>query len=65
MADAAHAILLRNAREFSGNQCMDDIVLFETGVTDFRGYRVTPGDDALMPDLFVPKTMPQPEGILV
>jgi len=65
MADAAHAILLRNAREFSGNQCMDDIVLFEAGVTDFRGYRVTPGDDALMPDLFVPPSMPQPAEILV
>ena len=42
MADAAHVMLTRPAREFSGNFCIDDVVLREAGVTDFSGYRVDP-----------------------
>src|ERR1044072_6667929 len=35
MADAAHAIFLRDARRYTGNFVLDDDVLREEGVTDF------------------------------
>jgi len=52
MADAAHVILTRPSREFTGNFCMDDDVLRSAGVTDLSRYQRGP-DQALMPDLFV------------
>src|SRR5699024_1086572 len=42
MADAAHIILTRDARSFSGRFCLDDILLHEHGVTDFAQYAVDP-----------------------
>ncbi len=62
MADAAHLILTRNSREFTGNFCIDDTLLAAHGVTDFDKYRVDPSKP-LMPDFFVPDDMPPPEGI--
>jgi citronellol/citronellal dehydrogenase len=55
MADAAHAILLRDARSCSGNFFIDEQVLRDEGMTDFSGYRVDPNlsDDQLMPDFFL------------
>ena len=53
MADAAHAILTRPAREFTGNFCIDDLVLRDAGVSDFEQYRVDPTMDLAM-DFFVP-----------
>jgi citronellol/citronellal dehydrogenase len=53
MADAAHAILTKPSREFTGNFCIDDTVLATEGVTDFDRYRVDP-TIALQPDFFVP-----------
>ncbi|MFZ5892492.1 MAG: SDR family oxidoreductase [Myxococcota bacterium] len=52
VSDAAHAILTRPSREFSGNFCIDEQVLREAGVDDFSRYAVTPGAE-LMSDLFV------------
>ena len=52
VADAAHAILTRPAREYTGHFAIDDEVLRETGVTDFGQYAVDPGAD-LLPDLFL------------
>ncbi len=52
MADAAHAILIRDARSTTGNFFLDDEVLRETGVTDFDVYAVKPGMP-LLPDLFL------------
>ncbi len=43
MADAAHAILTRDSRSYSGNFAIDDDVLRETGVDDFDAYAVEPG----------------------
>ena len=43
MADAAHVILTKPAREFTGNFCIDDVVLHEAGVRDFSRYAVVPG----------------------
>jgi citronellol/citronellal dehydrogenase len=52
VADAAHAILSRPARGFSGNFLVDEDVLREAGETDFDRYAVEPGQ-RLLPDLFL------------
>lgn len=54
MADAAHVILTRPSREFTGQFCLDEDTLRSTGVTDFSRYR-QPGvrEDELMRDFFV------------
>lgn len=52
MADAAHAILTRPARGFSGRFLIDDEVLRETGVIDLSGYAVD-SKSQLLPDLFL------------
>jgi citronellol/citronellal dehydrogenase len=52
MADAARAILTRDARATTGNFFIDDEVLRESGVTDFDVYAVKPGM-SLLPDLFL------------
>ncbi len=52
VADAAHAIFLRDAREATGRFFLDEDVLREAGVTDFDVYAVSPGQP-LMADLFL------------
>lgn len=52
MADAAHAILTRDARECSGNFFVDEQVLADEGVTDLSGYAVDPSAE-LMQDFFL------------
>ncbi|HEX7720216.1 MAG TPA: NAD(P)-dependent oxidoreductase, partial [Woeseiaceae bacterium] len=52
MADAAHVILCRNSREFSGNFCVDDEVLESAGISDLTSYAVDPSA-RLVPDFFV------------
>lgn len=52
MADAAHAILTSDSREFTGRYCVDEDVLRDAGVTDFEKYSVTPGAE-LIPDFFL------------
>ena len=64
MADAAHAILTRDARTCTGNFFIDDLVLAEEGVTDFDQYRVDP-TKPLMPDFFVPADSVPPPGVTV
>ncbi len=64
VADAAHAILTRNSREFTGQHCIDEDVLMAGGVTDFRGYRAAPGSGPLAPDLFVSEG-PRPPAVQV
>jgi citronellol/citronellal dehydrogenase len=59
MADAAHAILTKPAREFTGQFCIDDTVLWQEGVRDFDKYRVDRTKD-LMPDFFVPESSKSP-----
>ena len=53
LADAAHAILSRPARECSGNFFIDEEVLRAEGMTDFSAYAVDPSAQ-LMADFFVP-----------
>ena len=52
VADAAHAILTRPAKGFTGRFCIDEDILREQGVVDFDGYAVQPGEP-LLPDLFL------------
>jgi citronellol/citronellal dehydrogenase len=52
LADAAHAILVRDSRSATGNFYIDDEVLAEEGVTDLSGY--TYGDGSgLQTDIFL------------
>jgi len=52
MADAAHAILVRDCRSCSGNFFIDDDVLRAAGCTDLNRYAVEPGTE-LLPDFFI------------
>ena len=52
VADAAHAVLVRPARGFTGQFLIDETVLREAGVSDFSGYAVDASLEPL-PDLFV------------
>jgi citronellol/citronellal dehydrogenase len=51
MGDAAHAVLVRDPRETTGNTFIDDEVLAEAGVTDLSGYAASDADLTL--DIFV------------
>ncbi|MCI0571201.1 MAG: NAD(P)-dependent oxidoreductase [Myxococcaceae bacterium] len=52
MADAAHALLTRPSRSFTGHFCVDEDVLRAEGVTDFSRYSPLP-DSELLPDFFL------------
>ncbi|HEU4531770.1 MAG TPA: NAD(P)-dependent oxidoreductase [Steroidobacteraceae bacterium] len=52
VADAAHAILVRDSRQTTGRFFIDEEALLEAGVSDFAGYAVQPGAP-LTPDLFL------------
>jgi len=64
MGDAAHAILTKPSREFTGQFCIDDKVLYASGVRDFEPYRVDKSVQ-LMPDFFVPDDDVPPPGVTV
>jgi citronellol/citronellal dehydrogenase len=54
MADAAHVILTKDARSFTGRFLVDDEVLREAGVTDLSVYlHEGQRESDLMPDFFV------------
>ncbi len=55
MADAAHEILTRSAADCTGNFFIDDDILKDTGITDFKQYQVDPDlpENELMPDFFI------------
>ena len=52
MGDAAHIILTKPSREFTGNFCIDDEVLESAGISDLSVYAVDPTAE-LAPDFFV------------
>lgn len=54
LADAAHVILTKDSRSFTGNFCTDEEILRSEGITDFSRYRHEgiPEED-LLPDLFL------------
>jgi len=64
MGDAGYAILTKPSRSFTGQFCIDDKVLYDSGVRDFEHYRV----DASVPltsDFFVPDDEVPPPGVKV
>jgi len=62
LADAAHLILTKPSRAFTGNFVIDDTFLYENGVSDFEKYRVDPSRK-LIPDFFVPDDYEIPPGV--
>ena len=64
MGDAAYVIFTKSSRDFSGQFCIDDKVLYDSGVTDFEHYRVDPSRP-LMSDFFVPDDEVPPPGVTV
>ncbi len=52
MAEAAHVIFNRDSRVATGNFYIDEVVLRESGVSDFEAYAITPGAP-LFTDLFL------------
>jgi citronellol/citronellal dehydrogenase len=64
MGDAAYVILTRPSREFTGQFCIDDTVLYESDVRDFERYRVDP-KMPLIADFFVPDDDVPPPGVTV
>jgi citronellol/citronellal dehydrogenase len=64
MADAAHAIFVKPAREFTGNFLIDDSFLYAEGERDFDKYRVDPSQP-LMADFFVPEDSAPPPGVVI
>jgi citronellol/citronellal dehydrogenase len=64
MGDAAYVILTKPSRDFTGQFCIDDKLLYASGVRDFDPYRV----DASVPlasDFFVPDDDVPPPGVMV
>ncbi len=62
IADAAHMIFTKPARQFTGNFLIDDSFLHQNGVSDFEKYRVDPSKK-LAPDFFVPDNSVPPPGV--
>jgi len=53
VADAAHAVLTKDSRSFTGNFCIDEEILRSEGVADFSRYRREGvREEELLPDLF-------------
>ncbi|MEN9687191.1 MAG: hypothetical protein RL381_203 [Actinomycetota bacterium] len=53
LADTAHIILNRNAKECTGNFFVDDEVLASEGITDLDKYSVVPGTKDFLLDFFL------------
>lgn len=64
LADAAHVIFSKQSKEFSGNFCIDDKILYDSGVRDFEPYRVD-ASVPLLSDFFVPDDDVPPPGVKV
>ncbi len=62
IADAAHLVFTKPARDFSGNFLIDDTFLYQNGVTDFEKYRVDPAKKLIV-DFFVPAEYAVPPGV--
>jgi citronellol/citronellal dehydrogenase len=61
MGDAAYVILTKPSRQFTGNFCVDDVVLYEAGVRDFSQYHPAPGmkESDFWQDVFLPDDTPK------
>jgi citronellol/citronellal dehydrogenase len=53
LADAAHIVFNRDAKECTGNFFVDDLLLASEGITDLEKYSVTPGTKDFLLDFFL------------
>lgn len=62
MAEAAWEIINRPSREFTGNFCIDDLLLRDAGHSSFSHFAAVPGtaSEQLQVDLFVPEDTEPP-----
>ena len=63
MADAAYVIFNKDARAFTGNFLIDDLVLYDAGERDFDKYRVDPSYDLGVGDYLIPDDLGPPPGV--
>ena len=63
LAAAAYLILSRKASEYTGNFCIDDVLLNQNGTTNFNKYRIDK-NEPLWKDFFVPDDTPQIEPLV-
>jgi citronellol/citronellal dehydrogenase len=63
MADAAHIILNKPAREFTGKFLIDDQVLYDEGERDFDKYRVDPTQNLGSGNYMIPDFMRLPPDV--
>ena len=62
MADAAYEIFIQDSSSFTGNFCIDDLILYEAGIRDFSKYADVPFDKLDL-DFFLPDETPLPSEI--
>ena len=62
MADAAYEIFIKDPKKFTGNFCIDDLVLFDAGFEDFSKYADVPFSELAL-DFFLPEDTPLPSEI--
>ena len=62
MADAAYEIFNKDSSSFSGNFCIDDLILYDAGIKDFSKYADVPFNELAL-DFFLPDDTPLPSEI--
>ncbi len=62
MADAAYEIFTKDSSTFTGNFCIDDLVLYDSGIRDFSKYADVPFTELAL-DFFLPDDTPLPSEI--
>ena len=62
MADAAYEIFNKDSSSFSGNFCIDDLILYDVGIRDFSKYADVPFNELAL-DFFLPDDTPLPSEI--
>lgn len=58
MADAVHAVVTRNAADYTGHFYTDEEVLREQGIEDLSGYRLAAHEEDLAPNFYLASTPP-------
>ena len=62
MADAAYEIFTKDSSTFTGNFCIDDLILYDAGIRDFSKYADVPFAELAL-DFFLPDDTPLPSEI--
>ena len=62
MLQVIFKVVTKSSKDFTGNFCIDDLILHDAGIKDFTKYANVPFAE-LMPDFFVPDDTPLPEEV--